>query len=95
MDVNTRNFYEELTARQAQLRWSCFPQWTADFTALHGVNFATNSNYVNLVNSYEGMYSEWYRCIAYMRFGYGNLSNNDRARHGLKPIRKRRKGANA
>lgn len=33
-------------------------------------------------------YGQLYRIIAFMIFGYGNWSNNDRRRKGLAPIRK-------
>jgi len=91
MDAQTRKYYDELTERQSKLRWGCLPQLDAKLHVVHGMDFVAERNYVKLVVRYKGIYGEWYRCLAYMKFGFGNLSNNDRARHGLKPIRKRRK----
>jgi hypothetical protein len=96
MDVKTQEYYVELSFRQAKLRWSCLPQWKADHYVLHGRISDEKCNYTELAygsNALTRVYGEWYRCLAYMRFGYGNLSNNDRTRRGLKTIRKRRKGA--
>lgn len=95
MDAQTRKYFDDLTERSTKKRYVAWPQILAEGYAEIGLDgiVGTHQNYVVLVASYKGIYSEWYRCLAYMQFGYGNLSNNDRTRHGLKPLRKRRKKA--
>ncbi len=93
IEDKTRHYYDELTERSEKMRYKTWPQIKANNYARYGAKYivGTSQNYVVLVAAYRGIYSEWYRCLAYMQYGYGNLSNNDRSRNGLKPIRNRRK----
>lgn len=48
-------------------------------------------NYRETVNHHKGYYSDCYRCLGYLIYGYGYLSNNERRMAGLKPKRFRRR----
>lgn len=87
IDARTRAYYEELTVRQAKLRHSSFPQMLAKFYVRRGIFIGWRPK---VSSGHGGLYGEWYRCLAYLMYGYGNISNNDRRRSGLKPVRKYR-----
>ncbi|MBO0602716.1 hypothetical protein I2483_13695 [Sporosarcina sp. E16_3] len=84
IDARTLAYYEDLTARQAKLPYSSWPQFKAEMF-IDGNDFGSKP-YIH--RGYSGLYGEWYRCLAYMYYGYGNTSNNDRRRHGLPAIRR-------
>lgn len=87
IDARTRAYYDELTTRQAKLRSTPYPQMLAKFYVRHGNSIGWRPK---VSTGHGGLYGEWYRCLAYLLYGYGNLTNNDRRRSGLKPVRKYR-----
>lgn len=89
LDERTRSYYEDLCSRSNKPT-VYFPQMMADHYVNHGIKPLTDE-IKRKIFRYDGLYSEWYRCLAYMVYGYGNLSNNDRRRNGLPAVRKRRK----
>lgn len=86
IDARTRAYYEELTARQAKTKFTPYPKMLVDYHAMHGQHLWRPK----ISTGHSGLYGEWYRCLAYLLYGYGNISNNDRRRSGLKPARKYR-----
>lgn len=52
-----------------------------------------HENYRQTVAAYQRdpFYAECYECLAYMVYGYGFMSNNERRHAGLKPRRIRRR----
>lgn len=74
-----------------------YPQMLCEFVYKgNGIKINTNSKLDQPKHLYYSckakhpVYADWYKCLGYMMFGYGNLSNNDRRRKGLPSVRKKR-----
>lgn len=91
MDKRTAELYADLKEAGKNERSTSWPEIKTDL-ALTGPLFKRDyeRDYREVYFGYApGNYAEWYRCLAYVLYGYGNWSNNDRRRSGLKPLRKR------
>lgn len=90
MDERTRELYNELKANKIR---DChtFAEHLLDEVVKNGAQFKFlfRKDYRKLYHSYNGESAEWYRCLAFTLYGYGNWSNNDRRMKGLGALRNR------
>lgn len=88
MDEKTKAYYEDIQSRSPN-NSIALPQMMVEYY-LKFSEYPFKDDIKSKALSYDGTYGEWYQCLAYMIYGYGNLSNNDRRRNGLNSIRKRK-----
>jgi hypothetical protein len=90
MDKQTKALYEKLKEDGKDVGSTAWPELKTDLI-LDGPRFRFyyEEDYRETYFAYApGRYAEWYRCLSYVLYGYGNWSNNDRRRAGLPALRK-------
>ena len=94
IDTKTKILYDTLKAEGEGARHRAWPELLCEM-ALEEKYEKPTRNYGAICRRYDGhRYGEWYRCLAFITFGYGNYSNNDRRRNGLPARRKSRSWRN-
>jgi len=88
IDVETKALYETLKETSTHARGTYWPTFLCEMAIEEKYEKPTR-NYRAWCARYRGQdYGEWYRCLAFITYGYGNYSNNDRRRNGLPARRK-------
>ena len=91
MDKQTQALYTKLKEAGKDVPTTAWPELKTDL-AVEGplFKFYYEEDFRETYFAYApGRYAEWYRCFAYVLYGFGNWSNNDRRRAGLPALRKR------
>lgn len=91
IDVKTKLLYNSLKEKAKDVKYVAWPEILCELE-IDGYYDGATLNYRKRYEDYKGTtYGEWYRCLAFITYGYGNYSNNDRRRSGLPARRKSRR----